>query len=99
MNPMTPEATPAAAPKQALQDLHRSLAAALQQYLIETPPTKRRASMLGVIRSFLADNSINVELKPAPGRVCDAGPQTLASDLGAVLDLPFSGDPDDEPFN
>ena len=88
MNPMTPNE-----PRVVLQELHRSLAAALQQYLIETPPTKRRASMLGVIRSFLADNSVHVELKPAPG------PQTLASDLGAVLDLPFSGDPDDEPFN
>ena len=95
----TSPAAPAAlkASREALQALHRALAAALQDYLIQTPPEKRRASMLGVIRSFLSDNSVHVELKPATRLT--AGPQALASDLGTVLTLPFrDDDPDDEPF-
>lgn len=71
-----------AAPQESLRELHRLLCTTFLDYLQTTPPERRRASMLEVIRSFLRDNGIQKDLT-LHGDV-QASLQSLSS-----LDIPF----------
>lgn len=71
-----------AAPRDQLQELHRLLCTTFLDYLQTTPPERRRASMLEVIRSFLRDNGIQKDL------TLHEDVQTSLQSLSS-LDIPF----------
>lgn len=72
----------AAAPREQLQELHRLLCGIFLDYLRTTPPERRRASMLEVIRSFLRDNGIQKDM------TLQEDVQTSLESL-ADMDIPF----------
>jgi hypothetical protein len=71
--------------REQLEELHGLLTQTLLAYMANTPPNKRRASMLEVIRSFLKDNGIIKNLEAC---------QDVAESLGELtsLDVPFLPD-------
>lgn len=71
-----------AAPRDQLQKLHALLCETFLDYFQTTPPERRRASMLEVIRSFLKDNGIQKDL------TLHRDVQTSLESLSS-LDIPF----------
>jgi hypothetical protein len=76
-----------AATREQMEELHRLVAEALLEYMNMTPPAKRRASMLDVIRMFLKDNRIQA----------DGSAESLRAGLERLkyFELPFPADDSD----
>ena len=51
--------------REQLQELHGILVESLLTYMKDTPPQKRRAAVLDIIRAFLKDNGITKNLNSA----------------------------------
>lgn len=81
--PNTEAPTPRTASREQMEELHRLLLESCAEYLAETPPEKRKASMLAVIRAFLRDNGISAQT------IRQGGIDAATAKLHAMTALPF----------
>lgn len=82
--PQLPE-QPSRVTREQLRDLHSILTETLLLYMTTTPPEKRRAGMLEVIRAFLKDNGVTKNIESA---------RDVSSTLESIndIELPFMPD-------